>query len=487
MSLAFRHRPSVLAALVVAALLAGCDTPRTPTDGSPLGAAPGATAAPSMVTEAPLQPISTQDEARYTDVVATADGKLHVIVQDKDTQSGRPQVYYRASSDGGATWSQAVNLLENDLTSQAGFVRLVADGQGRVYAFWKTYAGFDVVDPSGGNAGTLTYRVLDGGEWRAATPVGTAGQVVGWVPLVGPDGALRVVWSEPPKGPDGRYRPDWQAGLVRSAIVAGDAVGGANDVYSAPALVQTPEVLHYDGYKGFSGYVDASGGLHLAALKTTAQADGNGPTTPDSIATWDGHAWKTLFPTGRFEALSRKLTTTPPVLWRDGAGAEHLLLLNQALDQAALQDYRTDRLDAPTTVYALKNVKGGIGGFQASVGPSGRLAAFLEAHDAADVILPDDFLVLRFDGTTWQPPVNVTSNQARATLADTQLTRQTEVSKLVTYSARFGAGAFDAQGRLATAFVNTEIVTVMEKVEAWRGTSGFVGTNSSTHAYFQKI
>jgi hypothetical protein len=206
---------------------------------------------------------------------------------------------------------------------------------------------------------------------------------------------------------------------------------------------------------------------------------------------WNGMAWSTVLDAKKLEGVNDKVTTSPPVLWRDAQGRDHLLVLNQGLDKPALLDYSpVEAKTAPTTVYQIKAAKstyGQIFGFQAFPAADGKLTAFLEARDSDAAIFPFDLSAIPFDGGRWQAPINVTGNEARAQFASKAITFNTSANKLTTYSAKYGAGAYDRNGKLDVFFVNTEVVTIMDKTDSWRGTSGFIGSNSTTNAYFQQL
>ncbi|MFP5503749.1 MAG: sialidase family protein, partial [Candidatus Sericytochromatia bacterium] len=260
--------------------------------------------------------LSSQKEAQFASMVVGADGTLHAIYQDKNQQHFRPQVYHRASTDGGATWSEEINLLEDDPTSQAGFVRAAVDGQGRVYAFWKTYKGFDIVEASGGSVGTVAYRALVNGQWSPITTVGTIDQVMGWFADTAPDGTLHLVWSETMPREGGGFTPDWQAGRIKQATLSGATVGEARVVFEAPPQrVGESPVVNYDGYRGLEGYVDAAGTAHFVALKTVTTAEVGAPSDLVDVVHFDGANETPVLKVAGLEAVgAAPIRWSPPML-----------------------------------------------------------------------------------------------------------------------------------------------------------------------------
>jgi hypothetical protein len=464
-------------------LLVGCpdDMPTTPgTPGTP--ATVGADGKP-----VDLLKLAENQDAKYTDVAVGADGTVHTIYQAQHPRTRVPHVFYRASADGGGTWSEPRDLLDDEPATQAGFVRLAVDGAGRVYAFWETYAGFDVVDPSGGDVSTLAYRALVGGDWTPAATVGEPKQVVGWFPAVAPDGQLHVVWSETIAGPNGRS-PHWQAGAIRQATLSGGTVGAAKAVLTSPEVrLGTSSVVNFHGYRGLRGYVDAAGVAHFTALKAIATPEEGAKTEPVSVVHWDGATETPLFEVAKLEAILQKQTYHPPTLWLDAAGQEHLTVVNQFLARPAVEDYAPPTSQTPTLVYQLSGEKGNIRGVQVQPGAGGRAAAMLEMHDTGKADAKHDLWAATFDGRRWTAPVNVTNNGARVAFADAQTSANTSYSTLTTYSAQYGAGAFDAAGRLYLSFVNTEIQSIMRETTVSGGTSGAFGSNSTTNVYFHKL
>lgn len=464
-------------------LLAGCpdDMPTVP--GAPgESAAIGADGKP-----VDLLKLAEDQEAKYTDLAVGADGTVHAIYQAQHPRTRVTHVFYRASADGGATWSEPRDLMEDEGSTQAGFVRLIIDGAGRVYAFWETYAGFDVVDPSGGDVSTLAYRALVNGSWTPAAAVGEPKEVVGWFPAVAPDGQLHVVWSETIAGPNGRSA-HWQAGAVRQATLSGGTVGAAKAVLTSPEVrLGTSSVFNFHGYRGLRGYVDAAGTAHFTALKSIATPEEGAKTEPVSVVHWDGATETPLLEVNQLEAIFQKQTAYPPTLWLDAAGQEHLTVVNQFRTRPAVEDYAPPTSRTPTLVYQLSGEKGNIRGVQVQPGAGGRAAAILEMHDTGKADAKHDLWAATFDGRRWTAPVNVTNNEARMAFASEQTSADTSYSTLRTYSAQYGAGAFDAAGRLLLSFVNTEIQSIMRETTLSSGTGGAFGSNSTTNVYFHKL
>ncbi|PKL76091.1 MAG: hypothetical protein CVV27_12020, partial [Candidatus Melainabacteria bacterium HGW-Melainabacteria-1] len=383
--------------------------------------------------------LSEQEAANYSDIAVGPDGTLHALFTEQSKSLMRPQVYYRASRDGGQSWSETRNLLAEDPVSQAGFIRIAVDGEGRVYAFWKTYKGFDMVDPSGGNAGTLMLRVLENGSWSAASTLGTPGQVVSWFPATAPDGRLHLVWNETIQQLDGDYASDWEAGRIRQASLQGPSLEAVRDIHRAKAVqLGSSNVYYYDGYKGLSGYVDERGAAHFSALKMPAGEKGT-PTSPIEVVHFDGNAERTVMPVAALEAVLKPITRTPPQLLRDAQGREHLLVLRQNADRPALLDIDPASPESPTTIYQLGSSKGDIRGFQVTQSRDGQLAALIGLHDTGKSDARHDLYVARLGNSGWGTALNLTDNVARADFVQTRTSGSTSFSQLTAYSAKYAA------------------------------------------------
>ncbi|MFN3430144.1 MAG: hypothetical protein ACK46X_09330, partial [Candidatus Sericytochromatia bacterium] len=140
------------------------------------------------------------------------------------------------------------------------------------------------------------------------------------------------------------------------------------------------DVFKSDGYRGLSGHVDAEGRAHFVALKAIADATAGSDSTPKAVVHWNGAAETTLLDAARLASVLQKPTHHPPTLLVDGAGQEHLLVLNQQLDRAALLDYDPAAPATPKTVLQLQNATGNIRGFQAH-SREGAIAVTLAMHD----------------------------------------------------------------------------------------------------------
>lgn len=449
--------------LPLAILLAGC---------SPQ--APGAAA----LQPTPAVKLSQFSQASTTDLAVGADGTIHVLFGERTESTGLWRVYYRASTDGGASWSTPLNLTEVDPQREAGYMRLAIDGQNHVYAFWKAFKNPETVaEPAAAPiTGSLVYRVLAGGAWSNLQTLGTAEHVNAWFPAVAPDGRLSVVWDETRDlpGPLGFTPPTAKNADVYQAGVTAEAAG-------APTRLVHPQPdgtsqFQVDSYDTLQGYVDAQGLAHFVAQKTPAGQDGH-----EQVVLWDGHQEHTLFPLAQVAKEDNPYVNSPARLVLDEHGAEHLIEMNQLASPPTVED-RSPATGAPATLFTAAAADSQLQGFTAIAGPGGQLAAAVATKDPAKS--PELLLVTRTNGA-WGQPGQLTSNGLAGAAGSAY---GATTSQTVSFNPRAFALALDAQGHTNVALVDvggTETNVGTFGYAAGAQSSGF--TLESPDVYFLRI
>lgn len=383
--------------------------------------------------------------ALFADLAVDAKGTLHALSTEADAAAGR-QVYHRASSDGGKTWSEPEALTEAN--AEAGVCRLALDGKGRLYAIWKDDTEADL--PSGAlYRGTLRYRVLDAGAWSPAVRIGTEAQAMSWYPAVTPGGLLYLVWNE--TVPFGKgYTSPAEAGVIKKAPLDGVKVGRVDDIYRPNAVpVAGTSAYHFDSFEGLNGFIDAGAVPQYVAQKARAAITEGVASEPQDIILRLAGFEQTFLKVDQF----LKGTThfiDPPALVRDAGNRTHLVLLDSQSDRAGLVDYLTSDKFSFTTVYRLKEKNGRFMGAQVRQGPQGQWVALMELQDTADQTAPIDLYVARYDGTKWQTPVNLTLNAAREAPLTAASPAPTPMGRV---NVKFASAAWDAQGKVHIVFV----------------------------------
>jgi hypothetical protein len=223
------------------------------------------------------------------------------------------------------------------------------------------------------------------------------------------------------------------------------------------------------------------------ALKIPTKPEVGAPSKLEQLVYWDGKQESTVLPVPQLEAVLKPITANPPSLVLDAAGREHLLVTNQGRERASLEDYSPVTSPTPSAIFQLKSAKGDLRSVTVRQSTGGKIAVMVAANDTENAGARHDMFAIAFDGATWKPAVNLTTNAAREAFASQQTSANTEYSRLIQYSGQYGTGAFDAAGKLHMAFVNTEITSIMRTTETTAGTGGAFGTNSTTNVFFHRL
>jgi hypothetical protein len=436
-----RRLLTVLPFVLGTALLAACNLPDVPTPD----------AAPAEMTK-----LSEHGASAASDIAVAPDGTLHALYLEEHSVHHRYQVYHRASTDGGKSWTEIRNLTEDEPERRAGMVRLAVDGQGQVYAFywlhptWASAAAGVNIGGSELEKGTLTYKVFNGGGWSDAVVVGQADRTYSWFPSVDSNGQLHVLWVEDSLEAKFQYH----AGRIKQASVTGGAVGGERQLYEAPLVPFSPgsEVIYQDSFQGLRGYVDAAGTAHwIASRKDHAE-----PTEKRQIVYSAGGEPAPVFSESRFNGVYFFLRQ-PPQLFADALGKDHLLLIDRAGERPAVKDFSLPEAEVTAIVSQATEAKGQVLSFQASAGSAGKAMAFVGLTETGATNAEDMYLV-RFDGQAWGQPNNLTQNEARA--ARQNRVAGDKVFAVTRYIPRFGAGVLGADGKANMLLINEEVTSL---------------------------
>jgi hypothetical protein len=427
-----------------------------------------------------LAKLSQFDHASYVDVLPGPDKTIHVLYEEKPASKDVFQVYYRASTDGGKSWSDAVNLSEVDPKRQAGTIRLGLDGQNRLYAFWKAFTQDLIVkEPivSTADGGSLVYRVLDKGTWSALAQIGNANAVHAWFPAGTASGQVNVVWSETtvvqPEvgGPVPAGRGELYQGAVNGTAAT------AKLLFSGKRLTNAVGTVIADSYDSLQGVVDPQGTVRFVAQKSAAAT----PYAPD-IVYWDGTSEKVLWPLSQTSKLNNPNVNPAPRLLVDEQGRDHVIYWDQMADHPAVVDHPIGA-GAPTTLFRTNDVKGQLLNLEAYGGPHGAMIALVGASDTGESA--PDLSIMVYSGGTWGKPVNLTNNAALTSLksAETDPTNGANVAQLITYSPVFASAGFDPDGHIDIAMINSADV----QTSALTPTAATSFTTNKPNAFFIKF
>lgn len=403
------------------------------------------------------------------------DGVLHAIFTEQPDHGKPFYVYYRASTDGGKTWSDSKNLSDDESGHDAGFARAIADGKGRIYVVWKYVAQGTILDgPGGCAAGKLVYRALDGGAWSKRILLGDDKvPTFSWFATLDPAGKVHVVWSQMAKdalaATSAHY---WYCNLVRKAQLDGSEAA-TKDIIVPKALLTKEEqdkikakgkVAPYEdtmpakeGLINLRGYVDASGTAHFVA-EHPGKTDG--PTaqqTGKQIVHWDGKKLKPIYEFEKYQTYNT--FNDPPALVLDAKGKEHLIRWPEKAESSCVRDSPIEdgALGDPTDIIVPKTAKGALTRWQVTVLPGGKVAVTAGISEKGGYN-PDDLELMLsiMDGEgKWSAPVCVTENAARKTFSSKATGTITDVSLLETYSPRHATVVIDKDGHSCLLMVNS--------------------------------
>ncbi len=424
-----------------------------------------------------LTRVSKEDGARYASLVVTGDGVLHQVWTESGAGPGK--VLHARSTNAGGSWSEPEDISDRDGDPYgAGFGTALASSDGRLYALWKDDTDSTSDKVSGGiYPGTLVYRCYEQGSWGPLVQLGTTGQVYSWFAAVGPEGAAHVVWNEPLAD-----APAWQAGTIQQAQL------GPSSPSATLALYQSPEVIvedygspQRDGFEGLRGYIAADGRARFVAERMVA---GGRSTDPAEIVRFDGTALSTLFPTHTFLESFPHFGDSAPALMLDASGKEHVIVHDFESNPPRLLDYIVNGPAQPTVILRPETDTGDVRNF--ALWPAVNGGALLIAPVAASAGDTYDAQLLSFDGAEWGPARNITQNELRWELFSKQTSKNTEVTTLSVFSAKYGAAARDPSGKLHVALVNMEVQSVSRDSEDDFGEDSFFASSSKTLVFHTK-
>ena len=398
-------------------------------------------------TAAPVVALSDFENATYTTLAVDRAGAIHAAWVDRVPGRSGPRLLYRASRDGGRTWSAIADLSDGQPAGFTGIPHLVADGAGRVYAVWKVInAGgtlvFDEEKPGLPAYGTLAYRVLEGGRWSGVGTLGNPQGVLSWYAADDARGRVHVVWSETPDEFTTFTVPS-NATLVRQAVL--DGARGA-----APRVVVRGAGA--GGYTGLNGYIDAQGTPHWIAVRA---GDASSRYT---LVHWSGAAEQAIGDLATVMAGYEEHTL--PQLVTDAAGRERVILYNGVRDGPGILDIVPGQRQPQGVPYQPRN-RGRIENFQVSRGPGGRVVTTVQVKGEGGSLLTDLF-ASELDGTAWSAPVKLTNNAAGGSASGVVDAAGRSLGNTKAWYAVHASVAYDQSGAPVVLMTNRETSTNLD-------------------------
>lgn len=440
---------------------------------------------------ADLVKLSQFGHAGSCDLAVGPDGTIHALFSDFK-EYGKPAfLYYRASKDNGATWSEPKLVSDDESVMSAGPCRVLVDKGGRVYAIWKYISPNELLEgPNGYALGYLAVRVMNGGSWSKPKQFGDEHKpMVSWFAALAPDGKVNVVYSRADDQVDwkGRGMPAKNANNIDQLIFDGAAepvsvvrlqterhflTPAEQEASKAagkyPAYEDT--IPKNDGTWNLNGYIADDGKARFLAEKY--QESGTMP----AILRFDGQKLETLVEYKK-QYLGYNTFGSPPVLLRGGDGKEHVIRRPEASETELVRDYSDgDKADVITH----ESPKTKIAAWWASPLAGGKIAAMAAVDPQTDVWDATDLYLSTFDGHgAWGKPINVTANKARATFA-----ANNGVSVSTSYRPTYAAAATLKDGSIGIILLNAEktisginTVGITDGGRAVTGTASFSSEN----------
>jgi hypothetical protein len=188
-------------------------------------------------------------------IVVGSGNSLHVVWYDTPSGGGNPDILYSKSTDGGATWSAVVNISNNSGGSFSPAI--IVDSGNNLHVVW--------TDTTPGNYDIFYSKSTDGGAtWSAAVDVSnTSGESQYSAIAIDSGNNLHVVWrDDTPGNYETFYSKSTDGGVTWSA-----AVNISND----------------SGHSYYPAIAIDSGTIHIAWEDDTGQSGGPLPPAPAEI------------------------------------------------------------------------------------------------------------------------------------------------------------------------------------------------------------
>ncbi|MDQ6626199.1 MAG: hypothetical protein M3Y69_08710 [Verrucomicrobiota bacterium] len=449
--------------LLLALVATGCGRHSTAAD-SGSGSNPGSPGAAGKPTD--LVKLSQFGNSTYCAIATGADGTLHAVFTDSKG-AGKPHfLYYRASKDGGATWSDPKDLSDDESGDSAGPCRVLVDGAGRVYAIWKYINENELLEgPNGYANGVLCFRCLEGGSWSRTQHFGDEHQpMTSYFAAVGPDGKVNLVYSRADealdwKGRGGIYQhannldqltldgasaPKVTALMVAQHVATQDEQNAASAAGHAMAYEDT--VPRSDGLWNLNGYIAADGRPHFVAEKYPASSE------PQWILLYDGQKLSHFYDYKGY--LGYNSFSWPPALLLEADGKEHVIRKPEKSEKAVVRDYVVENGQPgdKTDVISNTSEKATISGWFSSPLANGRVAAMAALAPNLNVMGPTDLYLAIGDGRgQWTKPLNLTDNEQRE-----KFFARSGMSQSTSYLPKFAAATSLPDGSIGVILLNAE-------------------------------
>ncbi len=501
----------IIAGFAITLLLNGCgkSDKDQPSDGSS-SSSPQAQATEPPKKADKLVKLSQYGGSQYCSIASASDGTLHAIFTDRAAAGKPAYLFYRASKDGGTTWTEPKNLSDDESGLSSYYCRMMIDGKGRVYAIWKYItAASDTLDgPGGYTCGIVAYRCLDGASWsKIIRFCDKHAPSVSWFAGRGPDGAVNVIWNQGNKDidwvPQGGVNPNYANQLNQSVL---DGATVTTKVLIAPKPIPTQAEqdaarakgasMSYDdtapkreGLWDLRGFIDATGAPHFVAERYPFPRDQAGNSGDPPLMYYDGKVLKQIG-----EANHTNNFNNPVTLLVDAHGKEHVIRMPVHSEKECVRDYPIDGgvLGEPTDVVAPDKAPGKVSDWQATQLPDGKMAVTVALSQKGGWA-PDDVDLYVSTSTgdgKWSTPLNLTDNVGRQAFMSKE-TSAGGVMKSDTYRPDFAESVSLKDGGVGVIMVNTDYSIIGITNSGVNGSGRAVGSlatgsTSAPWVYYRK-
>jgi len=420
--------------------------------------------------------LSQHDRMIASPSIAVApDGIIHVAFLEQHRTTFAKAIYYRSSSDGGKSWTEAKNLTEDLPSMDVGRCEVLADARNRVYVIWRAaiQGSFAVATDLAGSPASIWFRELEGGKWSKAKPVTEPREGIAqykdasysFFAALDAAGRAQVVWNVTPD----KWHPELTTpnghslgvgnGLVFQSTLDGASAGKPCEVFLP---VVTPANTRpwpdnagawpsCDDLDTLNGYVDSAGMAHFVALATMPMY-GLPAHPPRYELIENGKAGQII----ELPALSFHAAKDIPTLLLDAKGKQHVIALFLAGEHPNIRDYLLGSDDEPTVIRTAHGLNGSIGGFQARQGPGGRMIAIMQINDTGERSTEESYVSMSTGEGKWSVPVNVSNDSGQKTYVSKDTSAQSQLSRETGSQPGPGTAAFDADGHLLLVLIKLE-------------------------------
>lgn len=415
-------------------------------------------------------PLSKHNSDIFSPSIAVGrDGTIHVAFCEK--QAVMPYayfVYYRSSTDGGATWSDAKNLSEGLPDTGISRCQVLVDSKNRAYVIWRsdfapgtmaqTVQQYNVA----GNRYNLVYRVLEGGHWSRLTPIShpctPAKQNDGmatWFAGVDPNGIVQAAWnvSQFP------YHPEWFNGqpiydgrsLVYAASLDGPTPSTPREAYRCPpkGVTYNAAFQKTEDFDAINGYFDAANQPHF--ITTVTDYEGKADGTAIALVQAGRQA-----PALNLPGPESQVWANRPTLLLDAKGRQHIIAFYNGGETPAVKDFSPGNTDEPVVIRAARDVSGKIEGYQAFGAVGGQMIVIMQINDTGGLSEAETFVSMS-NGGPWSKAVCVTNNKGRQKFQSVNTSAQSYVAQQTRHRPGEGAAGIDTNGHVLLLLIDKEV------------------------------